>query len=459
MFFNLLQNSRQYNHDVKMYLLTSVLLGFSYFGFLSVLMNLYLLRLGYDPTFIGLVNAGAPIAFATCAVPAGLLGKRFGSRRTIIVGITLLALSMGLMPLAEVLPIAWRNAGFVITRLLTGLGWALYIVNTNPYLVAATTAKERNQVFALQAGLLPAAGFFGSVISGILPGLLAGWLGVALTDPAPYRYPLILACFILLPAAGLLFTTSEADFDGRTDNQLGNNQRAEPASESTAQTARPQTGRPSMSPANLPGGAAPYLIIALLAVTATTRMAGEGAARTFFNVYLDAGMGVSTFTIGVVNAIGQVIAGPAALVAPLLVLRSGKIKTVALATAGIAVSLLLMGLIPHWTGVSLGFIGVLGMLSITRAITNVVYMEIVAPQWRSLTSGMTSAAMGIGFASISLGGGYLITSFGYTTLFLIGAGSVATSALLFWLYFRTPRGEYARLVPPTASRSVGKALV
>lgn len=437
MFFNLLQNSRNYNHDIKMYLWTSVLLGFSYFGFVSVLLNLYLLRLGYDPTFIGLVNAGAPIAFASCSVPAGMIGKRFGSRRTIIAGITLLALSIGVMPLAEWLPQAWRNSGFVAARLLTGLGWALYIVNTNPYLVSATSDTDRNEVFSLQAGLLPAAGFLGSVVSGFLPGMMAAWLGVGLDDPAPYRYPLLLACLILLPAGALLFTTSEAEYDRK------------PSPESVPKTSD------SKESASLPGGSAPYIIIAILAITATTRMAGEGAARTFFNVYLDDGMGISTSTIGIVLAIGSIIAGPAALIAPWLVSRSTKVTTVVVSTAGICISLLLMAFIPHWTGVSLGLIGVMGMLSITRAVTNVIYMEIVKADWRSLTSGVTSAAMGVGFASMTLGGGYIIEWFGYQSLFFIGAVSVGISALLFWGYFRTPRGEYA--LPATTSQAASPA--
>ena len=427
MFWNLLRRSRNYNHDVKMCLLASALLGFSYFGFVGVLLNLYLLRLGYDPSFIGVVNAGAPIAFAICSVPAGMLGRRIGSRKATIAGITILALSIGLMPLAEWLPMAWRNAGFVVTRLLTGLGFALYQVNTNPYLISATTEAERNEVFSLQVGLLPAAGFFGSVVSGFLPGMLAGWLDVTLTDPAPYRYPLILASLLLLPAAGVLFSANEAEYD----------QLAEPVDKLNPVVASEQSKR-----AALLDGPMPIMIIALLAITATTRMAGEGAARTFFNVYLDADMGVSTVTIGLLAAFGQIVAGPAALFAPIMAIHSGKAATVALATGGIALGLFLMGLIPHWAGVGLGFITVTGMLSITRAMTNVMYMEIVRPNWRSLTSGVTSAAMGVGFATATLGGGYVINAVGYQMLFLLGGASVTASALIFWLSFRKPRGEY-----------------
>lgn len=437
MFLNFLHSSRAYSRDVKLYLLTSALLGFSYFGFVSVLLNLYLLRLGYDPAFIGLVNAGAPIAFASTSVPAGMLGKRIGSRKAVIIGITVLAISIGLLPLSELLPQAWRNAGFVFTRLLTGLGFALYQVNTNPYLVAATTEVERNQVFSLQIGLLSVAGFLGSVISGFLPGMWANWLGMTLAEAAPYRYPLLLASLLLLPAAGVLFLTNEAEYD-----QAGDGKKVGSAGAATVGEEVPNAPREDAATRALLDGPVPFVIIAVLALTATTRMAGEGAARTFFNVYLDAGLGISTATIGILTAIGQIVAGPAAMFAPGLVKRTDKTTTVVLATFGISLGLLLMGLIPHWIGVSIGFIGVVGMLNISRAITNVIYMEIVKPTWRSLTSGVTSAAMGVGFATATLGGGYVINAFGYRTLFFMGAISVAVSALLFWSYFRRPRGEY-----------------
>lgn len=53
-----------------------------------------------------------------------------------------------------------------------------------------------------------------------------------------------------------------------------------------------------------------------------------------------------------------------------------------------------MALIPHWASAGLGFMGVIGMLSSTRAVTNVVQMEIVTAEWRGTTSGVTSMAMG-----------------------------------------------------------------
>lgn len=405
---------RLVSRDVRMYLITAALIGLSYFGFVTVLLNLYLLRLGYGTAFIGLVNGGSALAFAVSSVPAGAVGGRWGYRRSVVVGIFLLSVGTLSLPLAEYLPGAGQDAGVLLTRLLSGLGFALYFVNATPYLVAATEPEERTYVFSMQVALLPLGGFVGSLIAGMMPNLFAAIFDLSPEHPAAFGYSLILGGLVLFPAVLALFATQEVAVSSRVSE------------------IRPKTD------------AAPTVIIIFLALTALLRMGGEGAARTFFNVYLDADLGVSTGRIGLLTAVGQLLAGPAALVAPLLVLRIGKVPAIVLSTMAMTGSLLLMGLIPHWSGVGLGFMGVIGMRAITRSIVNVVQMEIVLPGWRGTTSGVVAMAMGVGFTSMALGGGYLIPVLGYRGLFLTAAGMGAVSTLLFWSYFRVPRGEYAQ---------------
>ena len=64
-----------------------------------------------------------------------------------------------------------------------------------------------------------------------------------------------------------------------------------------------------------------FLLIFFLGITALLRMAGESAARSFFNVYLELDLGASTSLIGLLLAFGQLVAGPAALCAPALANR------------------------------------------------------------------------------------------------------------------------------------------
>jgi len=59
-----LQALRQLNRDVRLFLVTAFLFGFGYAGIYFLLVNLYLLRLGYELEFIGLFVATGALSFA-----------------------------------------------------------------------------------------------------------------------------------------------------------------------------------------------------------------------------------------------------------------------------------------------------------------------------------------------------------------------------------------------------------
>ena len=405
---------RLFSREVRMYLLSSALIGFSYMGIGAVLLNLYLLRLGYGLEFIGLVNGSAALAFALCSLPAGALGTRLGIRRMIVAGVFCLVASNVALPLVEFLPEAWRPGAIIVTRLVSGLGFALYLVNSSPFLAAATDRAERDHAFSMQTALMPLSGFAGSLLGGVLPDVFASILGVSLEDPAPYWYPMLIAGVLMIPSVLALASTREVA--------------VAPPRESTRAAA----------------DAVPWGLIAVLGTVAMLRMAGESGARSFFNVFMDAGLAVSTATIGVLIAASQIVAGPATLAAPLLAKRLGKTLLISLGMFGTALGYLVMALSAHWILAGLGFVWATAMLSVTRAVVTVYQMEIVPPDGRTFMSGATSMAMGMGFSSMAFGGGYLIIEVGYSGLFLAGTLCAVAGGLLFSLYFRKPRGEYRR---------------
>ncbi len=419
---NLRSALHQFHGDVYRHLVASTLVGFSYFGFVTVLLNLYLLRLGYGTDFIGLVNGSTAIAFAASSLPAGAFGSRFGMRRAVVGGMGFLAAGVMLVPIVALLPAGGtRDTAIIAMRLLSGIGFSLYMVNSYPYLVAATDARDRPYAFALMAAIPPVAGFAGSIISGALPGWIANGLRLDSADPLPFALILVFAGVILVPNLWIVARTRDLDPPKRRRN--GNARRR------TAREVRSADG-------------AFFLLVFFLGITALLRMAGESAARSFFNVYLELDLGASTSRIGLLLAFGQLAAGPAALCAPAMAARAGKVPVIVVTTAITAASLVIMALVPHWLAAGIGFTLVVGMRSVTQSVTSLVHMEIVPASRRGLTSGVTSMSMGLGFSSMALGGGYLIPALGFPGLYLIGALITALSALIFWLYFRVPQGEY-----------------
>ena len=406
---------RLFSRDVRLFLVTATLVALAWDGMRTVLFNLYLLRLGYDAVFVGLVNAVGALAFALMCLPAGAMGTRWGSRNMLIAGVSLLVVGFWLLPLAEFLAGAWRAGWLLVTSVLTNLGFALYLVNGLPFMMGATGPEERNHAFSVHAALMPLAGFVGSLAAGVLPNLFAALLGVPLEEAAPYRFPLWLAALLLVPVVLVLRPTRSTA--------------GQQAQASAANAPLAHTGRP------------PYGLIVAIALIMAFRFGGRGAVVTFFNVYLDEGLGVSTALIGAMSAIGQLLSVPAALVAPLLAVRWGNPRTIFWGTISMALCTLPLALVPHWTAAGLGFVGSTASFLTTVGPLRVFSQELVAPRWRATMASAFMMGAGLAFSGMSLAGGYVIVALGYRILFLAGAGMMATGGLLFWSYFRVPRGE------------------
>ena len=410
-----LRRLRFFSRDIQLFLLAAVLVAFSWDGMRTVLFNLYLLRLGHGPELVGVFNAANALLFALSCLPAGALGARWSSRGLLIAGVGLLALGLCLLPLTGFLPAAWQVPWLLGIGLPTSLGLALYLVHGLPFMMGATQSGERSFVFSLHISLSPLAGFAGSLAGGLLPGLFATLLGVSLDDPVAFRYPLLLDGLILIPAVLILLRT---ETPGRQPRQA-------PTGEGT--------GRP------------PYGLLLLMALIMALRFGGRGTVQTFFNVYLDAGLGTPTAVIGALVAVAQLASVPAALSAPALVARRGAVPTIALGTLGIALGTLPLALIPHWGAAGAGYLASTIFFSTTIGPIRLFSQELVAPAWRTAMATAFMMGSGAAFSVVSLLGGYAITALGYNLLFLAGAGMTAMAALLFWAYFRVPRGELARV--------------
>jgi hypothetical protein len=100
-------------------------------------------------------------------------------------------------------------------------------------------------------------------------------------------------------------------------------------------------------------------------------------------------------------------------------------------------------------------VAAIALISLLNPAFNVYRQEIVSPSWQAVMSGASMMAMGLGGSSIVVGGGYLIGTLGYPSLFLTAAGLTGLGAMVFWAYFRIPRGELAR--SPVNARSDARA--
>jgi predicted MFS family arabinose efflux permease len=189
-------------------------------------------------------------------------------------------------------------------------------------------------------------------------------------------------------------------------------------------------------------------LILIVVLFMALRFGGRGPVVNFFNVYLDDGLGVSTALIGILSAGALLISVPGALLAPLIVARWGNSRTIVWGMVGMGLCMLPLILSPHWPVAGLAYVGSSAMFSLTVGPLRLFSQELVAPRWQATMASAFMLGSGLAFATLSLAGGYIIVSLGYRTLFLTATAMVAAATILFWFYFRIPRGEMAHPVLP-----------
>jgi hypothetical protein len=290
------------------------------------------------------------------------------------------------------------------------------------------------------AALSPLAAFVGSVLAGVLPGLLATWLGLALDQPEPYRLAMWvgpIVCWLgMIPMLG-------AD-PGRVVAGAGE------SSDMPAAGARAPLGLLTFW----------GLIIFLVAV-------GEGTVRMFFNVLMDTGLHVPTATIGLVMGAAQLLPILVALALPLLLARWGTGHTLLRGIVALAACL-----VPFALGSQLGLqagspaglaVWLIGAAYLATAATltmlgtsrDMFGQEIVVPRWRTSSQGAAMLGLAFGLAVAGVVGGALIEALGFGALYLAGALAVLTAGgLLFgYLHRATGRGTGQAQAKPAALAS------
>lgn len=375
------------------------MMGFTFSGIEAAILNLFYLRLGLGPAFVGTNMALAATGFALASLPAALVVGKIGSRQSMLVGIIGFSLSLLLLSCGAYLPVAILQVSLHSLRLLAASFMALYMVASQPLLMAVTGPEERPYAFALLWSLNPLGGLLGNLLGGLLPGFLAGLGGMSLEDPRPYGFSLALGVLVCIPLVVATRNLREG-------------------------------GRPS-PPEKRPGFRylTPYATFAAIGALSFFRAGGESSARTFFNVYLDSVLLVSTANIGATMALANLLTIPAAMVMPAIAIRIGKLPSLVLSIVGVAGSLAFLGMSGSWLMAGFAFVAMCVLSAMFRVVWTLLIQESVEIEWRAVSAGIANLTAGAGFGLMAGSGGYLVQSIGYDKIFLIGAFLVLLGAL------------------------------
>ncbi len=405
-----------FSHDARQLIVVTGLISASYFGAFALLRGLFLLRLGYDPAYLGTYYAAGALTFMMMGVPSGALGQRFGTRAMMLVGGCLTVGGMLLLPVTVRLPAAMRDLWPPLTQVITVTGWSMFSVNSVPALMLVTTDENRSAAYALTGVLRGIGSFTGTLIGGILPGLVV-WLvtlrAASPIDPrsaSPYAWALFISAIsglaTIVPLVRIRGGLRPTQTDTRTVDR----------------------------------GPFPAALVIALIIYVLLRHMGWTTSQAYSVPYMDTDLHLSTPTIGLLTSIGQIAAIGATLLLPRMTQRWSHGRIVALSTMIQIVSLALMASFRHWSAAGLGLLGMQVSAGIWLPELQIFQMELVDEGWRGLAYGAIAMAMGLGFGTMSIFGGRLITARGYSELFMVGAVfSIVASGLMMLISRRTGR--------------------
>lgn len=406
------QSLRGSHRNVLLLFSVSALLSFSADGGINtVLFNLYILRLGFGPDTVGLINGVATLFWASGSLLAGWLGTVWGLRKTALAGLLLTLVGAVLVPAAGSVPFAQRVAWLALCALVGYIGLSLYFVNALPYLLQVTDVKNRSNIFAAAAAVSATAMVAGGLTGGVLPGLFASALGVTMTSPEPYRWTLALVPLFVF-AAVLVFM--------QTRDPAGHAEQGAAVAEAEA------------------GGTfgAMYGTIALLGFVRFLQVAALGGGLTFFNVYMDTELAVTTFWVGVALAGARLAAVPAALLGPAISRRLGLGNTVVVASVLVSLFVLPLALVHTPLAATAGLVGLMVFSNIRYPAFNIYMLEVVPAKLRPMMSGVNEMAAGLSFAVVALVGGVVIVRYGYPIMFLAGGAITLVGSFVFAVVLR-----------------------
>lgn len=156
-------------------------------GMLTPILPLYAASFDASYALIGIVLGSRGLGTILGDLPAGMLIRRVGQRRLMMIGLVCIALCGLAMSTAQAL---WM---LILYGLLEGMGSALWNISRHAYLTDAAPAGQRGRAIATFGGIFRT----GNLIGQALGGLLGAWLGLR----APFAvYAVIALVTLLFPA-------------------------------------------------------------------------------------------------------------------------------------------------------------------------------------------------------------------------------------------------------------------
>jgi MFS family permease len=381
-------------------------------GAFGAVYNLYVLALGFAPSFLGTLLVAGMLGAGAAVVPAGALVDRLGPRALLLGGSLLVAAGVG-MQLA--LPV---GAVLLAGSVLAGAGAAGFYVAAAPYLARVAPPGRQHELFSLDT----AAALGGTALGSVVAGQVAAALGAGTSGPAgapeavaPYRWALLLGSVVGALSFPLLLATRSGGAPG------------------------PAGAAPPERVGNGTGGAWRAVLadpVALrLAVVGGLIGLGAGLFIPYLNVYFVQELGASPALYGWVSGASTLTRLGATLLAPAVAGRLGTVGAIAGTQLASVPFLLLLGFAPQLGLAALAYLIRGALMNMALPLQTSFTMGALRPELRGTGNALLILAGNVSRAASTLAGGALIERSGYRLPYLLTAAVYTGATLLFWVWF------------------------
>jgi len=395
-----LSRMRKFQKAARLYLFYSFASGLA-MGILRLLFNFYILSIGYDSNFMGILVAIPPFVITFLAIPVGMMSHRFGLRLTLIIGASLMV--------GSILGLSFSTAvvTLILFSLTRGLSRTLLSVSNAPFLTENSQSTERTHLFSVQFATRMAAMFIGLSLAGALPTIVS-WLGpFGPEDAAAYRGALWVCTAIYAMAVIPLIRLPRLQ------------------SESQGPQPPPKIREMFENPMQLLRLFLPQVIIGF----------GAGVLVPFLNVYFRQRFGLSDITIGFLFAFQSVLMALATLAGPILAQWMRRATAVALVQLLSIPFLFLLGYAPWVAASAIGFFVRASLMNMGNPLYTAFAMDSVSKAQRSTSAALMQVSwQGTRFLG-SLAYGPLQAGPGFPAIFPITIGCYLVATGLIYAFF------------------------
>lgn len=410
---NYFENIRRFSPQARLYLLVATLQGIGW-GVFRLFFNFYVLSLGYEKGFLGLLISLPSLTALLFALFAGYISDLIGRKRSFILGGGLIAASQALMMLFP------STAVFIISSVIQGIGSSLFNVSSAPFLMEHSSESERTHLFSFHSGLTTMSSFVGNFVGGGLPLFFGNIVGASTESSVAYAWSLgaatLLSAMALIPLRFLKVKRQDLSKNPSLPlHSLWEN-------------------RNSLTKLLLPN-----LVTSL----------GAGMLIPFLNIFFRERYALSDELIGSLFGFSSLGMGVAILAAPIFAEKWGKSRAIII-TRGISIPFLItLGFVPHLGLAVLSFFMRAALMNFSAPIYQTMVMEEIEEGSRGIVASLNSMLWNIGWSISPAISGPIQDAYGFNPVFVITIISYVASIYLLYVWFVKPAKHNAPLAIQT----------